>query len=131
MASVAFFASTESAGTTTTITDAAGNTTTLTFKKTYTGKFLSYAKLASIKYNTEPTVALPSSFTYIWDKTGVLISQTVVADSQFAIQALYNKKSNKTVIVVLKKNTPIQKTTMPGLAIIKLTTDKGGVDYSL
>lgn len=117
-------------GTSTTLTDEAGNTTVLGFKKTYTGLRLTYARLESIRYNDGPAVALPSSFAFLWDKTGMLTSQTIVADSQFIVQALYDKKKNKTSVVVLKKNVPIKVTTLPGLAPIKLTTSQGQVTYS-
>ena len=115
--------------TTTTITDQSGNKTTLFFQKTFTSNLLTFARLTGISYGTT-TTALPSSFLYVWDASKTLISQTVVADNTFAIQALYNKSQNKTTILVLKKNVPIQTITVTGLAIIKLTTNKGMVNYS-
>jgi len=115
--------------TTTTITDQSGNATTLYFNKTYTNNLLTYARLTGINYGTA-TIALPTSFLYVWNTSKTLVSQTVVADNIFAIEALYNKVTNKTTIIVLKKNTPIQTTTVTGLAVIKLTTSKGAISYS-
>lgn len=118
------------AGTTTTVTDQAGNVTKLAFQKTYSGKNLTYARLTSIKYGEEAPIALPSAFTYLWDSTGTLVSQTVVVDNQFIVQALYSKSKNKTTIVVLKKNVPIQTSSVAGLVLIKLTTSRGNISYS-
>ncbi len=115
--------------TTTVVTDAAGNKTTLSFQKTYSGKLLTYAKLASVQYGASAPVVLPTSFAYFWDAKQVLVSQTVVADKQFVIQALYDKAKNKTSIVVLQKNIPIKVQTVSGLAVIKLTTNKGQIVY--
>ena len=115
--------------TTTTITDQSGNKTTLFFQKTFNGNILTYAKLTGISYGTS-TTPLPSSFLYVWDATKTLISQTVVANSQFAIEALYDKKKDKTTIIVFKKNVLTQTTTLTGLRLIKLTTNKGVVSYS-
>ena len=115
--------------TTTTITDQAGNTTVLNFQKTFANNLLTYARLTSISYNGV-TTALPSSFLYVWDAQKTLVNQTVVADNAFAIEALYNKTQNKTTIIVLKKNVPIQTTTQTGLVLIKLTTNKGIIGYS-
>jgi hypothetical protein len=115
--------------TTTIITDESGNQTTLFFQKTFSGSILTYTKLTGINYGTS-TIALPSSFLYVWDSSKILVSQTVVANNQFVIQALYDKKKDKTTIVVLKKNVPFQTTTLTGLRLIKLTTAKGSVGYS-
>jgi hypothetical protein len=116
-------------GTTTTVTDGSGNKTTLFFQKQYSGSLLSYARLTGISYGTS-AIALPSSFLYVWDSTKTPVSQTVVADKQFVIQAVYNKKTDKTTIIVLKKNVPIQTTTLTGLRLVKLTTSNGSVGYS-
>lgn len=116
-----------------TVTDQAGHTTKFFFTKTYAGKQLTYAKLTGVQYDTQPKVTLPSSsFLYIWDtKTPVtLISQTIAIDNTFLIQATYDKSKNKTTIVVLKKNSPIQTQSFAGLKVVKLTTNKGVVGYS-
>jgi pimeloyl-ACP methyl ester carboxylesterase len=115
--------------TTTIIIDQAGNGTRLNFQKTYSGKFLTLARLVSIQYGTSTTAALPTSFAYIYDSAQVLVSQTLVADSQFIIEALYDKKSNKTTIIVLKKGIPIQTKSVSGQTLLILTTSKGTVGY--
>jgi hypothetical protein len=60
-----------------------------------------------------------------------LVSQTIAADNTYVIQAIYNKSKNQTTIVVLKKNSPIQTKVFPGLELVKLTTNKGVVGYTL
>lgn len=112
-----------------TISDEAGNVTTLFFKKSYTGNLLSYVRITGINYGTS-TLPLLSSFVYIWDSSKNLVSQTVVVDKQFGIQALYDKKKGKTTIIVLKKNLPIKSQVLSGQRIVKLTTHSGGVSYS-
>lgn len=121
------------AGNVATITDEAGNTTKLNFQRTLTKGFVTYARLVSIQYGTSTAKMLSSSFVYIWNTKAnppILTSQTVVVDKTFGVQALYDKAKNKTTIIVLKKNIPIQTTTVSGLAVIKLTTNKGVVGYS-
>ena len=120
-------------GSKTTITDQAGNSTTLAFQKTLNAGLLTLAKLVSIQYGTSIPVVLPTSFAFIWNpliSPPTLLSQTVVADSQFILQGLYDKQKNKTTIVVLKKNQQVQIISFSGLGIIKLTTNMGMVNYS-
>jgi pimeloyl-ACP methyl ester carboxylesterase len=123
----------KSTATTTTVTDQAGNVTKLNFQKTFSGNLLTFAKLSSVQYGTSTPVSLPSSFTYLWNPLSnppTLLSQTVIADNIFAIEAAYDKSKNKTTIIVKKKGAVIQTTTVTGLAIVKLTTKKGAVGYS-
>lgn len=119
--------------TTYTLTDVAGHTTTLFFSKTYNGKYLTYAKLTGMQYDTAPKMAIAtSSLVYLWDtKTTppTLLSQTIAANNTFLITALYDKTKNKTTIVVLKKNTPYQTFTFAGLKVVRLVTSKGVVGY--
>ncbi|MBX4192175.1 hypothetical protein KW798_01690, partial [Candidatus Parcubacteria bacterium] len=112
------------------LTDQAGHTTKLTFSKTFNGKIVTLARMTSIKYDSTATTTLPSSFGYAWDTTQILVSQTVVADNQFAVQAIYDKVKNKTGILVLKKNVPFQTFSVNGLAVVKLSTNTGTVSYS-
>lgn len=115
-----------------TIIDQAGHTTKLSFTKTYSGRRLTYAKLTGVQYDTEPKVTLPStSFVYLWDaKTpSILLSQTIAIDKTSVIQAVYNKTTNKTTIIVLNKNIPIEVKTFSGLKIVRLLTDGGVVGY--
>ena len=121
-------------GTTTTITDNAGHVTRLFFSKTYSGKLLTTAKLTAIQYDNQPKVALPtSSFVYVWDTKllAVPVSQTIVANDTYIIQAVYDKTKNKTTVIVLSKNMPILNAIFNGLEIPRLTTLKGVVGYGL
>lgn len=116
------------------VTDGAGHTTKFFFTKTYSGKILTYAKLTGVQYDNQAKTILPSSsFLYIWDTKApvVPLSQTIAVDGAYLLQATYDKKVNKTSVIVLKKNLPIQTTTYVGLKIVKLTTNKGVVGYSL
>jgi hypothetical protein len=116
-----------------TIADQAGHTTKLFFTKTFSGKILTYAKLTGVQYDTAPKITLPSSsFLYVWDTRAPIVplSQTIAVDGTYLLQASYDKKTNKTIIIVLKKNLPVQTTTFTGLRVVKLTTNKGVVVYS-
>jgi hypothetical protein len=116
-----------------TLADQAGHTTKLFFTKTYNGKQLTYAKLTGVQYDSQPKTTLPSSsFLYIWDNKipMTLLSQTIAVDGTYLIQATYDKAKNRTTIIVLKKNLPIQTQTFTGLKVVKLTTNKGVVGYS-
>jgi pimeloyl-ACP methyl ester carboxylesterase len=115
--------------TTTTVVDTSENKTTLYFQKTFTGNILTYARLTGINYGTS-TVSLPSSFVYIWDSSKTLISQTVVVDNNFGIEALYDKAKDRTTILVKKKGTAVQTVTLAGFRLVKLTTNKGSIGYS-
>ena len=116
-------------GTSTTIIDQAGNKTTLTFAKIYSGKVLTYARLSSIQYGSTP-ILLSSSFLYVWDAKLTLLSQTVAVNTQFIVQALYDKGKNMTNILVLKKSALIQSARVPGQVILKLGTNNGSINYS-
>ncbi len=116
-----------------TLIDGAGHTTKLSFIKSYSGKLLTYAKLTGVQYDVLKKITLPSSsFLYIWDnKTpSTLLSQTITVDNNYLIQAMYDKVKNKTTIIVLKKNLPIQVKTFTGIETVKVTTLKGVVGYS-
>ncbi len=115
-----------------TVTDDAGHSTKLFFTKTYSGKILTYAKLTAVQYDNAAKLTLPSSsFLYAWDSTSALLSQTIAADKTYAIQALFDKKKNKTTVVLLKKGLSIQTQVFTGLRIVKLTTAKGVVGYEI
>ncbi len=119
--------------TTTLLTDHAGHTTKLFFSKTYSGKILTSAQLTAIEYDGSPKRSVPAStFVYLWDtrtNPSLLVSQTILANNAYLVQALYDKQKNKTTIVVLKKNVPVQTLSYPGLRLIRLTTEKGVVGY--
>ena len=118
-----------------TITDSAGNTTKLFFQKTYTGKMLSFAKLTGVQYNnTSATPVATSSLLYLWNplvNPPGLLSQTIVVDNTVGIEAVYDKKKNKTTVLIKKKGLPVQTQTFTGLRTIKLTTNKGVIGYQL
>ncbi len=119
--------------TSTNITDQAGNSTKLVFQKTFSGAFLTLAKLASIQYGTSTPIKLPTSFVYLWNLSTnppTLLSQTITADNTYLIEAAYNKQKNQSTIIVLKKNAPIQTKVLTGLVPIQLTTNKGALGYS-
>ncbi len=117
-----------------TLLDQAGHTTKLFFTKTYSGKFLTFAQLTAMQYDaTEKVSVATSSFLYLWDTKVVpptLFSQTIAVNDTFLITALYDKNTNKTTVVILKKKVPYQVTSFVGLKIIKLTTANGVVGYS-
>jgi cell wall-associated NlpC family hydrolase len=124
---------TKGANNTYVITDAAGNTTKLFFQKSYAGKLLTYAKLTGIQYNNSPvTTVAKSSFLYLWNplvNPPVLLSQTIVVDDTFGIEAVYDKKKNQTTVFVKKKNVVLQKQVFTGLRTVTLTTTKGVMGY--
>ena len=66
---------------------------------------------------------------YVWTPPSTLTSQTVTANKDFLVEAAYNKSKDKTKIIVLKKGVPAQTTTLTGLKIVKLITNKGAVAY--
>ncbi|HXK31842.1 MAG TPA: hypothetical protein VJZ94_03950, partial [Candidatus Paceibacterota bacterium] len=106
----------------------AGNTTTLRIEKVYAGKVLIRAKLSSVTYGSDAAIPLSSSFVFVWDSKQTLLSQ-IAQSRQFTILALYDKKKNKTTITVIKKGKTVQKQTLTGLVLIKLTTNKGVVGF--
>ncbi len=118
-----------------TVADQAGHTTKLFFTKTYSGKQLTFAQLTAIQYDAAPkTSVATSSFLYIWDTKvtpPTLVSQTIAVNDTFLITALYDKKANKTTVVILKKKVSYQATSFTGLKIIKLMTTKGTIGYTL
>ena len=95
------------------LTDQAGHSTGLFFTKTYTGKFLTYAKLTNLRYDSSLKINIAtSSFLYVWDTKVIpptLLAQTIAVNNTLIIQALYDKKTNKTSVIVLRKNVPYLK----------------------
>src|SRR3989344_4342651 len=111
-----------------TITDEAGNATTLRIEKVYAGKLLIRAKLSSVTYGSDAAIPLSSSFVFAWNSKRTLLTQ-IVQSGKSTVQALYDKKKNKTTITVIKKGKTVQKQTLTGLVLIKLTTNKGVVGF--
>ena len=118
-----------------TITDLAGHTTKLFFQKTFLGKLLTYAKLTGIQYDTATKITLPSSsFVYLWNilaNPQTLLSQTIVVNDTYGIEAVFDAKKNQTTVLLKKKGVQIQKQTFTGLRIVKLTLNKGVVGYEI
>ncbi len=113
------------------VTDSFGNATTLFFQKTYSGKILTYAKLTAIQYGNNPKISVPSSsFLYIWLLNNP-VSQTIVVNDMYAIEAVYDKAKNQTIVYLKKKGVQIQKQTFSGLRIVKLVMNKGAVGYEI
>jgi hypothetical protein len=118
-----------------TITDTSGNTTKLFFQKTFLGKLLTFAKLTGIQYDSATKITLPSSsFLYLWNplvNPPVLLSQTIAVNGTYAIEAVYDKKKNKTTVFLKKKGVQIQKQIFIGLRIPKLVMNNGTVGYEI
>ncbi len=118
-----------------TITDLSGHTTKLFFQKTFLGKLLTYAKLTGIQYDTATKITLPSSsFVYLWNiiaNPQTLLSQTIVVNDTYGIEAVFDTKKNQTTVLLKKKGVQIQKQTFTGLRIEKLTVEKGVVGYEI
>ena len=101
------------------------------FQKTYSGKILTYAKLTAIQYGNNPKISVPSSsFLYIWLLNNP-VSQTIVVNDMYAIEAVYDKAKNQTIVYLKKKGVQIQKQTFSGLRIVKLVMNKGAVGYEI
>jgi hypothetical protein len=121
-------------GDTYTITDVSGHTTKLFFQKTFTGNRLTYAKLTKVQYENGTIVTLPSSyFVYLWQLVSpqALLSQTIVVNDTYVIEAAYDKVKNKTTVLLKKKGAVMQTQTFTGLHIVKFTVDKGVVGYEI
>ena len=116
-----------------TITDSTGLSTTLVFQKTYTGKYLTYAKLVSIQYGSAAPVTLPSSyFLYIWNPLNkTLLSQTIYANKTFFIEALFDNRANQTTVYLHQNGSTGNAQKFTGLEVPALTTSLGTVGYSL
>jgi hypothetical protein len=74
------------------------------------------------------------SFVYLWDilkNPQTLLSQTIVVDNTYVIEAIYDVKKNETTVLLKKKGATIQKKVFTGLHISKLTLNKGVVGYEL
>ncbi|MDD4902726.1 MAG: hypothetical protein PHE24_06350, partial [Patescibacteria group bacterium] len=116
-----------------TITDEAGNTTKLFFQKTFAGKSLTIAKLTGVQYNAGSIINLPnSSFVYLWNPlNSTVLSQTIVVNKTYAIEAVYDSKKNQTTVLLKEKGSAIQKKIFTGFHASKLILNKGVVGYEL
>jgi pimeloyl-ACP methyl ester carboxylesterase len=116
-----------------TITDEAGNATKLFFQKTFIGKLLTIANLTGVQYNTGPIINLPDSyFVYLWNPlTNIVLSQTIVVNKTYAIEAVYDSKKNQTTVLLKEKGLAVQKKIFTGFHASKLILNKGVVGYEL
>ncbi|MFA6338591.1 MAG: hypothetical protein WCW87_00825 [Candidatus Paceibacterota bacterium] len=117
------------------ITDNAGHTTKLIFSKNYFGKILTYAKLTGVQYDNSSIINLPSSyFVYVWQlilNPATLLSQTIYVNNTYWLQATYDKKNNKTIVVTIQKGKVVKKQEFSSLRVIKLTTNNGVIGYEI
>jgi pimeloyl-ACP methyl ester carboxylesterase len=116
-----------------TITDDAGNATKLFFQKIFTRKLLTLAKLTGIQYNNDPIVDIPnSSFVYLWNPlANIVLSQTIIVNKTYVIEAVYNNKKNQTTVLLKEKGSAIQKQVFTGFHASKLIINKGVIGYEL
>lgn len=117
------------------LADEAGNTTKLFFKRIYSGRILTFAQMTRIQYGSAPVVALPATtFLYVWDvkaKPPVLVSQRIAVNQTYAIEAVYNKRADRTSVLILKHGLGVKKEVFTGFKIVTVTTKKGIVGYAL
>lgn len=113
-----------------TLADKAGNTTEIKLKDK-NRKILMKAEIKSIKYNGKLVDTSKNKMAFLWlyDKKQNLkiLSQYVVSKKDYAILAVYNGKN--TTFVGKDSYGKIKKTEK-GLKILKITTDKGDLNWS-
>lgn len=121
-----------------TIKDMSGNALLLTFNTLRQSDRAIDMELASLKYNDETAIAPPKTtlkFSWMLDqKTQSLksLDQSIGVSGQFEVKASYQSMKNTTVVSITKgsgKNKDTIRQTLPGLAIIKLSTKSGGLDF--
>jgi hypothetical protein len=97
-------------------------------------KVLWCAQLTKVQYENGTIVTLASSyFVYLWQLVSpqALLSQTIVVNDTYVIEAAYDKVKNKTTVLLKKKGAVMQTQTFTGLHIVKFTVDKGVVGYEI
>lgn len=113
-------------------TDHASNTAKLIFDKKIVGN-IHYLNPKSLQYNSSPSITLPQSMLVIIysqnkNKSLKTLVQTYLVKNETVLVLTYNPKKYTTTATKYegkkKKNT-----TLPGLKILKLYTDKGQVKY--
>lgn len=112
-----------------TLEDEAGNITKLEFKEKGR-KVRLKAELKSISYNNNPPIQLSNRMSFFWlyQKQDLkLLSQFIKSKKDFNILSVY--VNNKTTLVGKDQNGKIKKT-LPGLSLLKVTTDKGELNWS-
>lgn len=116
------------------IQDEAGNITNLFFEKINQKAKEIKAKLRAIEYNSEliefPKLELGYEWSLNKDKTIKELEQKIEVKNQFKIQAKYNYQKNETKIKIKIGNQKSEKKQiLSGIAIIKLITKSGILDY--
>ena len=113
-----------------TLTDKSGNITEINLKSK-NRKILMKAEIKSIKYNGMPADVSKNSMGFLWlyDKKGNLtaLSQYVASKSNYNILAIYNGKNT---IITGKDSSGKFLKTISGLKLIKITTNKGDLNWS-
>ena len=112
-----------------TLEDEAGNKTKLEFKEKGRRVRLK-AELKSIIYNNNTPIQLSNKMSFFWlyQKQDLkLLSQYIKSKNDFNILSVY--LNNKTTLVGKDQNGKIRKT-LPGLSLLKVTTDKGEFNWA-
>lgn len=112
-----------------TLEDEAGNVTKLEFKEKGRRVRLK-AELKSISYNNNTPIQLSNKMSFFWlyQKQDLkLLSQYIKSKNDFNILSVY--LNNKTTLVGKDQNGKIRKT-LPGLSLLKVTTDKGELNWA-
>lgn len=120
------------------IQDQAGNTTILNFRKIKDKKHSLHLELESVRYGSGQAISLPKNrLHYEWaidkkeDELRVL-NQHLFIKGELKVYALFKEKRNETAITIITgkdKDGQKIKQTAPGLAIIKLITKSGVLDF--
>lgn len=118
-----------------TISDEAGHTIIITLDELkQNGKEIK-AVIKSIQYNNESIIEFPKvELNYEWSlnkQTGQIkeLEQKIKVKDDFEVHAKYNQKKNETSVGVNKKDEKKIEKTIPGVAIIKLITKSGSLDF--
>ncbi len=112
-----------------TLEDEAGNKTKLEFKEK-DRKVRLKAELKSISYNNNTPIQLSNKMSFFWlyQKQDLkLLSQYIKSKNDFNILSVF--LNNKTTLIGKDQNGKIRKT-LPGLSLLKVTTDKGELNWS-
>lgn len=115
------------------LSDLSGNSTALNLDEKNRRKLLS-ATLKSIQYNgVELNKINNNKFLFRWnyDKNGVLkaLDQKIMVKKDFAVLAFYNLKQDMTYVRGRDVDSGKIKQKINGLALIKIQTNKGKLDY--
>jgi hypothetical protein len=116
--------------------DVSGNTIIISFDKFKDKKKKLLASIGTLKYQGVPTGQLSeNALQYDWeeDKAGTFksLTQKIIIKKEERMRAEYNPKKNETKIFVRDLNASMKvKETLPGLVLLKLTTNQGKLDVS-